>query len=379
MATPLHSQNFVAVNDGLLTNNRRIVTKTMWFNGTELTDKAQRALRNEQITMVLNNSGIVHCIYPDASMDPAEYERFKKEIGDYLSIDITFEILANFLRQHSRFQKCFQICRECHGKKRWIPAEKAYAYEHSGPYKVSDSTRDNLLEEIDCDEFYCEPLPDRICLIRLEQFFKDNPVQHYDAESMAELGKKLECTSEQKSEMLAELARFVHLEPRFPVTENKTFKPWKKIELTPGMSREEIIAYVESIRDENPVADLAFYAARDLSRCDWRPYLKASLERNPVSINGTKDLSDDSLIQVVTNLPDKSIYDGDRIAQPDEVWNFQTGDGVEKAILLAGIWKHRHPEREVRLSVQPGHARVASSDRNVQFTYSGNLSAELSL
>jgi len=81
MATPLHSQNFVAVGEGVLTNNRRIVTKNMWFNGTELTDKAQRALRNEQITMVMNNSGIVHCIYDEMSMDPTEFERFKKEIG----------------------------------------------------------------------------------------------------------------------------------------------------------------------------------------------------------------------------------------------------------------------------------------------------------
>jgi hypothetical protein len=34
LATPLHSQNFVVKGDGLITNNRRIVTKNMWFNGT---------------------------------------------------------------------------------------------------------------------------------------------------------------------------------------------------------------------------------------------------------------------------------------------------------------------------------------------------------
>ena len=36
MATPLHSQNYVDIGDGILTNNRRLVTKNMWFNGTEL-------------------------------------------------------------------------------------------------------------------------------------------------------------------------------------------------------------------------------------------------------------------------------------------------------------------------------------------------------
>ena len=45
-ATPLHSQNFIDTADGVLTNNRRVVTKNMWFNGTELTEKAQRALRH---------------------------------------------------------------------------------------------------------------------------------------------------------------------------------------------------------------------------------------------------------------------------------------------------------------------------------------------
>ena len=34
MATPLHSQNFLDVDTGILTNNRRLVTKAMWANGT---------------------------------------------------------------------------------------------------------------------------------------------------------------------------------------------------------------------------------------------------------------------------------------------------------------------------------------------------------
>ena len=33
MATPLHSQNFIDIDDGVLTNNRRIISKNMWFNG----------------------------------------------------------------------------------------------------------------------------------------------------------------------------------------------------------------------------------------------------------------------------------------------------------------------------------------------------------
>jgi len=398
MATPLHSQNFVAVNGGLLTNNRRIVTKNMWFNGTELTDKAQRALRHEQITMVCNNTGYVHCIYPETTMDPAEYDRFKKSIGDYLSTEITFEILANFLRQHSKYQKCFQICHDFHGKKRWIAAERAYAYEHSAPYKVGDNTRDKLLEEIDTEEFYCDPLPGRICLPKLEEFFKNNPIHHYDAENMAELGKKLACTSEHKNEMLCELARFVHLEPEFPnlgtkvstrpagerpregaATTEGSGKPWKKIELTHEMDRDEVISYVESMRENNPAADLAFYALRDLSKTDWAPFLKAALERNPVCIEATKTLSDDELFQCLEKMDSESIYDGPRLAQPDEVWNFKTGDGLEKAFLLSNVWKNRHPEDKIELTVQPDRVELTLGGRKICFDSSKELTADLTI
>jgi len=377
MATPLHSQNFIVVGDGVLTNNRRIVTKNMWFNGTELTDKAQRALRHEQITMVFNNTGYVHCVYPEYTMEPAHYERFRQKIGEYLSTEITFEILANFLRQNSRFQKCFQICHDVHGKKRWIAAERAYAYEHSAPYKVGDSTRGQLLQEIDSDEFYCEPIPGRICLPKLEEFFKNNPIRRTDTESMAELGKKLECNSEHKNEMLCELAKFVHLEPEFPSLEAKLSNPWKKLEIVPGMSRDEIVAYVELMRADNRSADLSFYALRDLSRTDWAPFLKAALERNPVCIASTADLNDDSLVQILKNMPDESIYDGPRLAQPDEVWNYQTGDGIEKAILLANVWGKRHPEEKIEISGQPDCAELRLGNRTVGFTSSKGLDTQL--
>ncbi|NLH16238.1 MAG: hypothetical protein GX455_06645, partial [Phycisphaerae bacterium] len=66
--TPLHSQNFIDIEDGVITNNRRLVTKSMWFNGTEISNKAQRALRNEQVTVVANNTGYIHCLYDTATI-----------------------------------------------------------------------------------------------------------------------------------------------------------------------------------------------------------------------------------------------------------------------------------------------------------------------
>lgn len=383
MATPLHSQNFIAHNGGFLTNNRRIVTKNMWFNGTELTDKAQRALRNEQITMVMNNTGIVHCVYDEMSMDPGEYDRFKKAIGTYLSTPITFEILANFLRQHSRFQKCFQISHDYHGKRRWIAAERAYAYEHAGPYKVSDNTRNKLLTEIDSEDSFCEPIPERICMMRLEQFLKNNPLHHGDAEQMAALGEQLACPNEQTQEMLAALAEFVHLEPEFPQAPSarapKQIKPWNKLELTTEMNRDQVIAYVESMRAKNPAADLAFYAARDMNRCEWAPFLKAAIERNPVCVHETNALGDEALIEAVQAFANESIYDRARLAQPDEVWNFQTGDGLEKALVLSNIWKKRYPHDAIELTVQPDRVELSLGSKRVQFASSKNLTADLHL
>ncbi|MGQ9620742.1 MAG: hypothetical protein ACUVTX_07150, partial [Bacteroidales bacterium] len=57
MATPLHSQNFIMEKDGLLTNNRRILTKNMWFNGTSLSTKARRAHENEKLLLLRISQG----------------------------------------------------------------------------------------------------------------------------------------------------------------------------------------------------------------------------------------------------------------------------------------------------------------------------------
>ena len=74
--TPLHSQNFIDISDGVLTNNRRLVTRSMWFNGTAISNKAQRALRNENVTIVAHNSGHIHCLYDDATIDEKAYGHF---------------------------------------------------------------------------------------------------------------------------------------------------------------------------------------------------------------------------------------------------------------------------------------------------------------
>ncbi len=366
MATPLHSQNFIDVRDGILTNNRRIVTKTMWFNGTELSYKAQRALRNEQVTIVADNTGCVHVLSDRATMDPSQYGRFKHQLRDYLQTSVTSEILANFLRQHSQLQKCFQIEHNYHGKPRYIAAEKVYAYEHGSPYRVSDETREKLLADIDEYEFYSEPLPDRMPLNKFDDLFREREIDLDNERDRADLMKQFDCYNARSRDVLADLRDFITVTPRFPDADTSLgHRDIPPIALTPEMDRDDVLTWLRENRHATPVADLAFYAYRDLAETHPAPFLKAAVERNPVSIEAAEDLSDAEVIERLAALPNESIYDGSRAAQPDEVWNFGRGDGLERILCLANILKSRHPDTALSIEVRDGEARLSSDLHHV--------------
>ncbi len=382
LATPLHSQNFVAVNDGLLTNNRRLVTKNMWFNGTDLTARAQRALRHEQVTIVAHSTGYIHTAYPEATIAPESFEQFRQKLDAFTTTEITYEILANFLRDRSEYQKCFQIKYVRHGKVQFLPIERAFAYEHGSPYKISDlATRDKLLNQIDEYDFYAAPIPERIQINKLSDYLKNNPISHFDKKSMEALAEKIDCSGDmdRKMSVLEGLVDFIHLDPELPDIENKQFNGPGPIELQPGMQREEIIQYLKGIRRTHRVADLAFYASRDLAATDWQPFLKAAFERNPVCIEKTKELSDDALLQTLEKLPNESIYDGTRLAQPDEVWNFQRGDGLERAITLATIWRARHPGDAIQLNASSNGIALHLGGKELHLPSGKGLEKQLDL
>ncbi|MFO1490136.1 MAG: hypothetical protein U1F77_13300 [Kiritimatiellia bacterium] len=383
LATPLHSQNYVAVNDGVLTNNRRIVTKKMWFNGTEITAKAQRALRNERVTLVANNTGHIHIMYPEATIRPADYDAFRTSLTAFLKTGVDLEILANFLRDYSKMQKCFQIRRDFHGKSLYIAAEKVYAYEHQSRFRVSDETRDQLLAEIDEDEYYPVPMPDRIVLNRFEDFFRNNTLDLEKPEDLERLLAEFVCSCGKTPEIGEKLLAFTRIQPNLPDPATKRFTPTAPIDLPPGLTREQIIDRLEACRPTHPAADLAFYAWRDLSRTDWRPFLKAAFERNPVSVAALRDVPDGGLADAIGALSSDSIYDGPRMSQPDEVWNYRRGDGAEKAILLANVLHARHPAAPVTLDIRPDRAGVSSAAVQATWlsakglTYSGEIGGPL--
>ena len=214
MATPLHSQNFVDVDTGILTNNRRLVTKAMWANGTVISQQARRALEHERVTIVSHATGYIHLLYDEATIDPSVYGRFSEKLAGFLT-----------------------------------PPKDA---------------------------------PDQRVVV-----------------------------------------------PRLPDPGQVRFTgEHDPVDLTPEMDYGEVKQRVEALARTNRSAALAPYAGHEIGIVDPAPFVKASLERCPVSKSATLD--------EIAAMPCESIYDGpSRCATPDEAWNFRRGDGFEKCLLAA--------------------------------------------
>ena len=378
MGTPLHSQNFILVDEGVLTNNRRIVTKSMWYNGTELSALARRALEHEQVTYVAHNTGWIHSMYPEATIDPAAYSAFRDKLSKFLETTVDFEIFINFLRDYSRHQKLFQLCFLCHGSQHYIQLEKAFGYEHGSKERLGAKTGRKLYCEMDEEDVYLRPIDHRFRIYSEDELFDLKPYPAF-----IETLKQSFPALENHPEFFIDLKKFVHTVPHLPSIK-KVFLASQAIKITPDQTREEIIAYLTSIRhssfisdhssritrhaspDIPPpgslIADLAFYAGRFIDSCDWKPFFKAAFERNPVSIEQFRDTDLHEIYNQLQSWPNESVYEDNRLALPDEVVNFQRGDGIEKAITLMNITRARHIEvsleqHEETVSVRQGKVR----------------------
>jgi hypothetical protein len=369
LATPLHSQNFIDLEDGILTNNRRLVTKKMWFNGTALSAQARRALENEQVTIVAHESGHIHRIYPRATIDPAAFDRMGARLRSFLVIGLTAEIIGNFLRHHRDLQKCFQLRWTLGGVEKYLPLEGAFAYENGCSFLVTDETREKLMAEVEPEEFSTTRFKSRIVLNDLEAYIRENRVDLEKAEDIQLLKKQFVCECLREEMAMESLIRFCRVVPQLPEAVAKTFVAGiEPLNLKVGMTREEIMARLESIRDRNPVADLAFYAYRDLTRVPPEPFLLAARERNPVFLKDTRDWSADQLRARLDELVAESIYDENgRLAQPDEVWNYRRGDGVEKALLYGVFLVRRKMAAGVQLTIEGGRAKIQAGDFSAEW------------
>ena len=240
MATPLHSQNFIDVETGILTNNRRLVTKAMWANGTVISQQARRALEHERVTIVSHATGYMHLLYKEATINEAAYSEFSAKLREFL-----------------------------------VP-----------PKDAVDS---------------------RI------------------------------------------------VEPRLPDSARVAFvNDDEPLGLTPEMGYAEIAERLDALRSTNRAAALAPYAGHELGKTEAAPFIKAALERCPVSKTAT--------LEEIAALPSESIYDGSsRCASPDEAWNFGRADGLEKCFLAANALSPADGE----IHISGGEAALLSGDREI--------------
>ena len=208
-----------------------------------------------------------------------------------------------------------------------------------------------MLADVSEEDYSPYQIESRLCCEQLIGFAEYENIDIQNPEDQKKFATFISPFAQQDAEQcIKDLAEFLRIVPRLPQSPQE-YKSTAPIQLDSNWSREEVIEYLESIRDTNITADLAFYAYRDMTRCDWRPFVKAAVERCPVSIEKFNDNKFEEVYRQLTAMGNKSIYDGPRLAQPDEVVNYNTGDGIEKAFVLANNLHHRHPDQPVRIDI----------------------------
>ena len=360
MATPLHSQNFVDVRDGVLINNRRLVTKSMWFNGTQISGQARRALENEQVTIVSHPTGWIHTLYDRATISKERFDYFANTLNSYLKTRLTPEILGNFLRQNPECRQCFVLRWPVHGVDRYLMLEEAISFESESAYRVTGPTREKLLDSIPLEEFSASYLPCKVVLNDIENFVKTHSIDLDDERDRIALMEEIGDSCITAGTMVQQLVDFCHTRPRLPDIERVELDSSETpIELNTDMPREQVVEYLQGVRGSNITVDMAFYSYRDLTTTPPEPFIKAAMERNPVCVKEASDLSEEALLERLASWSEESIYDGSvRLAQPDEVWNFKSGDGLEKVLTAACILKKRGLYDNLRVVMNEGSAEL---------------------
>jgi hypothetical protein len=381
IGTPLHSQNFINVGDGVLTNNRRIVTKKMWFNGTSMSAKARRALENEKITIVAHITGHIHHLFDEATIHREDYLHFGEKLNDFLSIELTPAVFINFLRYHMNFKKCFQYRHVLNGHDYYIALETLFEYEHHSRNSFSEPTREALMEEIDDEEFSHSPLMNRIIIQEVEKFLAENRNDPMDEvkENFLKYAEESKCNhADNISLLFKELVGFLNVKPQLPPAIKK-FAAGEPLKISVELTRQEILDEIHEKASGHEAALLSLYTYRQMDRIDWKPFVKAALERNPVSVENLKSRDADSVYRLISSMPDESIYDGKRLAQPDEVWNFGRGDGVEKALMFANYLYNTGQQIDLDLLVDKSRVILQVNGTKYYFTSGKELAKHVKL
>lgn len=376
IATPLHSQNFITEKEGLITNNRRIVTKNMWFNGTSLSEKARRALENEKVTIVSHISGYVHTLYNEATIDKEAYKQFSVRLKEFLATDLTKGVFINFLRFKSKYKSLFQYCCSCVGKKRYIGLDKMFEYEHTSKYNVSAETREALVKEIEGEEFHLSPMQGRILLNDIEAILGTNSGKNLEKIKTAFTKAASDMDEAIIHEMFRDLEDFIITIPRIPDPEKEYIKTIR-LNITIENSREEILEEVANKSELSELPELAMYIYRKMDSIDWLPFIKAAIERNPVCFTDLYEEDISGVYNILLNMPDESIYEGERLALPDEVWNFKRGDGIEKSLLMAAFMVNRDHSSEIMIKIESQNVTLICLGKEYHFNSQKNFTKSI--
>ena len=378
IATPLHSQDFITEKEGLITNNRRIMTRNMWFNGTSISTKARRALEHEKVTVVSHITGYIHIIHEEASIDKEAYNEFSKKLIDFLSIDLDPAIFINFLRFKSRYKSLFQYEYDATGIQKFILLEKMFEYEHTSKYSVNAETRQSLLKEIEGDDFHLSNIQGKILLNDFENLleeFKDIDLEGIKFRFFSVFKPDDEAIF---NEMFEDIKVFIKTIPNLPDA-NKTYIKTRYPEIEVTDSRDDILLKINDMAETSESALLALYTFRQMDKIDWLPFIKASLERNPVAIKENSGKSVQDIVNSLQLLSGESIYEGNRLALPDEVWNFRRGDGIEKAILIADILVNRYANKKIEIWIDHKGATVGYEGNNYEFPTAKKLIKKITI
>jgi hypothetical protein len=171
--------------------------------------------------------------------------------------------------------------------------------------------------------------------------------------------------------MFKDLSEFISIDPQIP-NAAKNYIHTDKLDINIENTREQIIETIEVRSETSETALLALYVYRDMDEIDWLPFVKAALERNPVSFNDLYEKNNYEVYSLLKELPIESIYDGNRLALPDEVWNFRRGDGIEKAILLADFIHHK--DKNATITIHIDNKKVLLSAGGHDFHFISNKS-----
>jgi len=172
-------------------------------------------------------------------------------------------------------------------------------------------------------------------------------------------------------EMFRDLSDFIFTDPRLP-DGNKNFIRTIVPEISVEDDREKIVHKIIKYSSKSESALLTLYVYRDMERIDWIPFIKAAVERNPVCLQDLEGKTIDEVYTILSGMPDHSIYDGNRLAQPDEVWNFRRGDGIEKALLMADFILSTEPDS--RITIEADHKKIRLFSDSFDYSFESNKS-----